>query len=139
MVDFIQIVKDILEEQGKSLQNLFEDKVISENTFYKYKQRYPSLKTLIKIINYLGVSMDYLFELADENKFSPYVYSSETFYNNLHTFLEHKNISGRKFCNDLHYSRDNLTRWKKGTMPSVQILLEIAKYFNCTLDDLIKE
>jgi len=62
MLYFISKVKSTLEEQGKSIQSLFNDKIVSKNTFYKYKQRYPSLNTLIKIANYLEVSIDYLFE-----------------------------------------------------------------------------
>ena len=69
MVDFIKLVENILEEQDKTKQDLFENKVISENTFFKYRQRYPSLKTLINIANYLKVSIDYLFEFTNENHF----------------------------------------------------------------------
>ena len=64
MIDFIKLVENILEEQGKSKQSLFEDCVVSANTFFKYRQRYPSLKTVIKIANYLNVSIDYLFEFV---------------------------------------------------------------------------
>ena len=138
MIDFINLVKLALEEQGKTTQDLFDDNIISKNSFYKYKQRYPSLNTLIKIVNYLEISMDYLFELSDENNYSPYNFDANTFYNNLMELTSRAKISGRKFCNDLHYSRDNILRWKNGTHPSIQTLIEIAKYFNCTIDDLIK-
>ena len=53
------------------------------------------------------------------------------------TLINGVGISCRKFCKDLHYSRDNVIRWKKGTQPSVQSLLEIARYFNCSIDDLL--
>lgn len=138
MIDFISAVKNILEEQNKTTENLFKDNVVSENTFYKYKQRYPSLKTLVKIANYLAVSIDYLFELSDENNFVPYSIDNNKFYNNLISLIENANISCRKFCQDLHFSRDNVIRWKNGTQPSLQVLFEIAEYFGCTIDDLIK-
>lgn len=137
MLDFIKLVKSILSEQGKPIQLLFDEKIISENTFYKYKQRYPSLKTLIKIANYLNVSIDYLLEFNVENDFVQYKFSSEVFYNNLISLIESKKVSGRQFCKDLNYSRDNLIRWKNGTLPSVQSLIEISKYFNCSIDDLL--
>ena len=138
MINFIYIVKNVLEEQGKTTQSLFDDKIVSENTFYKYKQRYPSLTTLINITNYLGVTIDYLFEFNDENNFTPYTFDSSKFYNNLISIIKGMNISGRKFCKDLNYSRDNLIRWKNGTIPSVQTLLDISKYFNCTIDELLR-
>ena len=137
MFNFIKAVKEILEEQGRSTADLFADKVISENTFYKYNQRNPSLKSLIKIVNYLKVSIDYLYEFSNENKFHPYSLSKIKFYNNLMSMISSANISCRQFSKDLNYSRDNVLRWRKGTLPSIECLIEIAKYFNCSIDDLL--
>ncbi len=136
-INFISAVKNILDEQNKTLKDLFNDKIISENTFYKYNQRQPSLETVLKVCNYLAVSIDYLLELKHENNFVSYCYSSTIFYNNIIMFLKSRKISGRKFSSDLNYSKDNLLRWKKGTMPSIQTLIEIARYFDCCIDDLI--
>lgn len=137
MTDFITLVKEVLEEKGMSTQNLFDDGVISENTFYKYKHRYPNLTTLLKIANYLCVSVDYLFGLSDENKFKPYSLAQKNLYNNIVSLIEISKISQRKFSKDLNYSRVNLLRWKKGTSPNVQSLIEISKYFNIPIDDLL--
>lgn len=137
MIDFIQTVNNILKEQGKTTKNLFDDNVVSENTYYKYKQRYPSLKTIIKIANYLNVSIDYMFELSDENNFKTYSLNKLSFYKNIITLINSKKISGRKFCNSLNFSRDNLIRWKNGTLPNIQTLIDISTYFNCTIDDLL--
>lgn len=138
MVDFIKLVENILEEEGKTKQDLFENKIVSENTFFKYRQRYPSLKTLINIANYLKVSLDYLFEFTDENNFKEYKEENLKFYENLIAFINAKKISARQFCKDLGYSKDNILRWKNRIQPTFQRLLEIAKYFGCSIDDLIK-
>ncbi len=137
MTDFITLVKEVLEEKGMSTQNLFDDGVISENTFYKYKHRYPNLTTSLKIANYLCVSVDYLFGLSDENKFKPYSLEQKNLYNNIVSLIENSKISQRKFSKDLNYSRVNLLRWKKGTSPNVQSLIEISKYFSIPIDDLL--
>ncbi len=138
MIDFIELVKKALEERGKTLENLFRDEIVSKNTFYKYRQRQPSLNTLIKIANYLEMSIDYLLERADENGFSgPYQYNKELFYNNLISLISARGLSNRQFCKNLNYSRDNVLRWKKGITPSITNLLEIANYFDCTLEDLL--
>ena len=127
MVDFIKLVENILEEQGKTKQDLFENNVVSENTFYKYRQRYPSIKTVVKIANYLNVSLDYLFE-----------FSSENLYNNLTSMIDSNKISYRKFCKDLGYAKDNILRWKSGIQPTILRVLEIANYFGCSIDDLLR-
>ena len=138
MIDFITAVKEILDEQGKTTKILFENNIVSANTFYKYKQRTPSLDTIIKIANYLEISIDYLFKLSEENNFIPYVYNSEIFYNNLQSFIKSRHLSGRQFCKEMNYSRDNLLRWKNGTVPSMQNLIEISKFFNCSINDLLQ-
>lgn len=137
MINFIDLVESVLQEQQKTKQELFNNKVISQNTFFKYTQRIPSLKTVIKIANYLKVSLNYLFDLCSDNNFKQYNISELNFYKNLTLFIKSKNISYRKFCKDLGYSKDNLNRWKNGVTPSINKLLEIAEYFNCYIDDLI--
>ena len=52
-------------------------------------------------------------------------------YNNIIALIENSKISQRKFSKDLNYSRVNLLRWKKGTYPNVQSLIEISKYLVC--------
>ena len=137
MTDFITVVQDILEEQGKTTEDLFVNKIVSKDTFYKYKQRNPSLPTLIKIANYLKVSIDYMYELSDKNNFMPYTKNQTGFFDTLINLINSSNISIRQFCKDLNYAKDNVLRYKKGVQPSVRTLFEIAKYFNCTIDDLL--
>lgn len=137
MIDFIKLVENILEEQGKTKQVLFEDKVVSENTFFKYRHRYPSLSTVMKIANSLNVSLDYMFEFANENHYKTYSVNNIRFYENLTEYIKSKKISSRQFCKDLGYSKDNIIRWKNGTQPTVQRLLEMTQYFGCSIDDLI--
>lgn len=67
MLDFTTIISSVLEEQSKTTQDLFDDDVISKDTFYKYRRSNPSFTTLIKIANYLQVSIDYIYELTDNN------------------------------------------------------------------------
>ena len=139
MLNFIDVVKEVLDEQGKSTEALFSDGVISKDTFYKYRQRDPGLKTVLMIANYLKVSVDYLFERNNENVFCcPYVYNAQTFYENLMRYIDCKKVSGRQFSKDLGYSRDNIARWKRGVMPTAKNILEIADYFGCQADDLLR-
>lgn len=137
MIDFITAVKNNLEEQNKDINCLFADKIISKDTFYKYKQRNPSLQTLIKVANYLQVSIDYLFELTDENKFHKYSIDQSKFYDYLTEMIKKSNLSNRQFCKEMNYQKDNINRYKKGVEPSVRTLFEIANYFGCSVNDLL--
>ena len=137
MTSFINIVQNILEEQGKTKEDLFNNKIISKDTFYKYKHRNPSLQTLIKIANYLQVSIDYMYEKSDNNNFKLYSNNQKGFYDNLINLINTTGISIRQFCKDLNYAKDNVLRYKKGVLPTIRTLFEIAEYFNCNIDDLL--
>ena len=117
---------------------MFENNVVSENTFYKYRQRYPSIKTVVKIANYLNVSLDYLFEFSSENYFIEYNVDNLNFCNNLTSMIDSNKISYRKFCKDLGYAKDNILRWESGIQPTILRVLEIANYFGCSIDDLLR-
>ncbi len=137
MADFITVVQNILQEQGKVVDDLFKDNIISKNTFYKYRHRTPSLQTLIKIANYLKVTIEYLYEISDENNFIPYSSNQEEFYEKLMKLINSSGISVRQFCKEMHYAKDNVLRYKKGVEPSIRTLFEIAEYFECSIDDLL--
>lgn len=137
MGNFITIVQQCLEERNKTIKDLFADKIVSPNTFYKYKQRNPSLSTLIKIANYLEMTIDYMYELSEENNFVKYSADQSNFYNTLTNLINLSHISSRQFCKELNYAKDNVLRYKKGVAPSVRTLFEIASYFNCSVDDLL--
>lgn len=123
MINFINACKNFLEEQNQTLDVLFENKVISKNTFYKYKKRNPNLKTLIKVCNFLNVSIDYLFELSIVNNFKMYSLNQNNFYNNLLNLINSKNLSQRKFCQALGFSVVNVNRYKNGVLPNLSTLV----------------
>lgn len=137
MSDFISCVKNVLEEQNKTMEDLFKNNIISKNTFYKYRHRYPSLKTLLKMANYLCVNVDYLLELSDKNNFKPYKLKQENLNRTIVAQINNLGKSQREFSKELGISRANLLRWKKGTSPNVETLIEISKYFNVPIDDLL--
>lgn len=137
MTNFITAINGVLEEQGKTTQDLFDDDVISKDTFYKYRRRNPSLATLIKIANYLHVSIDYIYEFTNVNDFRQYSTDQSGFYQRLIELITSAGLSNRRFCKDLHYTKDTTLRYKNGATPSIRTLIEIAQYFNCTIDDLL--
>lgn len=137
MSNFINLTNEILEEQGKTLQDLFDANIVPENTFYKYKRRYPNLRTLINIVNYLEVSIDYFFDIDSVNHFKPYPKEQKCFYENLNYILDINKISQTKFCEDLNFSRANLWRWKRGISPRVENLIAIMKYLDCSASELL--
>lgn len=131
------LITDILNDKNISISEFCNIAKINKNAIYELDNRYPTLTNALKIADTLDVSLDYLLGISfDENINYDKDYKIN-FYENLDKFLKNKNISKRKFCNDLKLSKDAFTRWKKGAIPYVSTLLEISKYLNCSIDELI--
>lgn len=59
------------------------------------------------------------------------------FFDKISELCRKKNIHVSNLCDDLHISRGNIARWKKGTVPSADKLSRIANYFNVSTDYLL--
>lgn len=135
--NFNEAINNVLQEKNMATNDLFINNIIPKNTFYKYKKRNPNLQTLIKIANFLEISLDYIFELDTENKFFKYSLNQSKFYEKLCLLIKKANLSNRQFCKNLNYSKDALIRYKNGVEPSLRTLFEIVNYFNCSFDDIL--
>ena len=74
MFSTFEIVKDLCEKQGISL-NTLEDKLkLGKNSLYGLKRNHPSAERLQQIADYFNVSTDYLLGRTD----NPRIASNET-------------------------------------------------------------
>ena len=60
MFSTFEIVKDLCEKQGISLNTLEEKLELGKNSLYGLKRNQPSAERLQQIADYIGVSTDYL-------------------------------------------------------------------------------
>ena len=137
MINFYELILDVLDEKGKSIKDLEREQILGKNTIYLFSSASPSLSSLIKIANYLEVSIDYIIYQKDINNFQPYEVSQAGFFEKLEQIRLDAGISQSKLCADLNISRTNFSRWKHGTTPSIYKLIELAEYLNCDIDDLL--
>ena len=136
-MNFYTLILETLNEKGKSIKDLENDNILGKNTFYIFSKTAPSLVTIIKIANYLNISIDYMLDLVDINNFQKYSLDQSAFYDNLETYRKNAKISQSKLAKDLNISRTNFSRWANGTMINIYNLIELSKYFNCNIDDLL--
>ena len=76
-----------------------------------------------------------MFGLSDEKDCNDT--NKNTFIENFHNLIKENNQSIAKTLSDLKMSEYNYYRWKKGMFPKTSNLLEIAKYFDVSIDYLI--
>lgn len=135
MSNYYELILDALKERNKTVKDLEENGVLAKNTFYIFKQNAPSLVTMIKIANFLKMSIDYILDRVTDNKFKSYSLTQSKFYSNLENMM--LSTSQSKLCNDLGISRTNFSRWSNGTNPTLAKLISLANYLHCDIDDLL--
>ena len=86
----------------------------------------------------MKVSIDYIIGNTSERKFKKYKIHQTNFYEIIVTMLKNANLSQRKLCKDLNISKSNFGRWKNGTVPNFSTIIEISKYLNCNIDDILE-
>ena len=136
MEKFIDSLNEILRENNVTIHEIEDNKILSKNGCYSYSRYNPSLRTLIKIANYLNVSIEYLIGIADVNNFREYD-TKQNFYKKIKDVLKQNNLSETKFCKDLGISRTNFTRWKNGSDISLGLLVDFSNYFNYSLEEFL--
>jgi len=137
MSNFLDLLKDVLLETGKSFKDLEEAGILHSRTFYQYKDNTPNLLTIIKIANFLNVSLDYLTGRSSVNDFSQYKEEQKNCYENILSILRENNISQSQLSRDTKIGRPNFTYWKQGRLPKLNTLILLANYLSCSIDEFL--
>ena len=97
----------------------------------------PALRSLIKIADYLNISIPYLLAENDEANF----YKSETpqsFETRVKTLASEKGVTLSGIAAVMPFAKNSFAEWfKKGTLPSLEYLKALAEYFQVSVDYLL--
>lgn len=120
-------VKDISESTG-IYHNLITDWLKGD-----YQ---PSLKNAIKIANFLDCSLDYMFQFTSYKHFKhriPYV----SFETRLDALMRETHIGYNKIITELDLSNSSVSKWRKGSLPRLNVVPCLAKLFDVSVEYLI--
>ncbi len=126
----------LMEEKGVQAKELSEMTGISPGNISDWKsgRSAPKADTLIKIADYLNCSVDYLLgrETNTENNLSNSATGNKNFIENIEQLCQKKNVSVSQMTSDLGLAVGIVSNWRKrGTLPSGEVILKIADYFDC--------
>ena len=146
---------NILSNFGENLKELILDKNLTTKTFaeeigidrsviYKYmrNETFPTLEHLIIICNYFECSADFILGLSPTNPLVKY-YSAQPFSEQFKRELNNKKFTRYKFRKEIlkkhiSFSKQAVDDWFNGKRnPTVENIILIAKYFECTVDSLL--
>ena len=144
----VENIRDFMNEFQERLQDLINDKKISKNQLadlvgvnhdtlnnYFRKNFYPDILVAKRLASYFDCSLDYLFGLSDNVKNVDK--NNKTFFENFNSLLNNFDVSLYKVMHDLKMSYYNYYRWKDGVYPRTSRIIDIAKYFNVSVDYLV--
>lgn len=98
----------------------------------------PNFKTFVSIIEYFNCSADYLLGLKEYPCENIAYKPVQPFCERFRAVLEETGKSQYSFINETKTSWSVLHGWLTGkTMPSVDNLVKVAKYFDCSVDYLL--
>lgn len=97
----------------------------------------PSTKTLIKIANFLNVSINYLLGKTNDEEF--YKSSSPTtFLSRFESLCIEKQVSHYKVANDCLFDKSSISKWfSKNFIPELEIIELLCDYFDVSPDYLL--
>lgn len=130
----------MLLDRGMSVEELASALGMNNSTMvYNWIENkyYPSQPYLFKLADFFCCSMDYLLGRTDDFTYAK-TKSTLEFKTQLTKFLELNSISKYKLAKELQINKGNVYAWfNKGCYPTTEMIVKIADYLHCSVDELI--
>ena len=138
MEKFGDVLSDLMAENQID-SNILANKIgVTASTVNTWKNNVHGiqLSNLVKLCELFNVSLDYLVGITDNN-IKPSKIELHNFGNQIRTFMKSKNVSTYRLRKETQFTSRNFSDWDKGADPKLSTLIDLANYFNCTLDELV--
>ena len=138
----IQLISEAETESGHCSNAEFAARVgISPNTISKITSYgiIPSTKSIVKIADYLQVSIPYLLAKTDDNSFDPAL-QPVTFQERLRLLIRENEMRIANVTNNPNatFSRNSIHLWlKRNNLPAIDFIFQLATIFNVSPDYLL--
>ena len=140
MSKFHERLAGLIIESETSVQELSEKYGFSLSALYKWLRGvcYPSFDTLVLLADNFGCSADYLLGLKDDEVEYTANEQRQPFDVLFSDLLKEKNVSEYRLVKQTGLARSKVDEWRKAaSLPSVESLVLVAKFFDVTVDRLV--
>lgn len=136
MSNLSERLKDLMAEAEVNAPML-SSKINLENSailrFIK-AERLPSATSLVKLADFFRCTTDYLFGLSDVLDDRPFK-QRPPFHEQLGNLLDYFKLTKYRLVKETKISEQTVINWHKGRYePTVESLIRLSKYFNCSVD-----
>ena len=139
MTKFAERLSELISEKNITLIELSRATKINSSAIYSWvnHNRLPTLKTLIALAGYFNYSLDFVAGRTDkDNKFTKK--QLPPFSSMVKKFMYKHNVNMISLSAKTGINRTLIYKWFDGdNVPSVENLIRLANYFNCSLDELV--
>lgn len=140
MSKFHERLAGLIIESETSVQELSEKYGFSLSALYKWLRGvcYPSFGNLVLLADNFGCSADYLLGLKDDEVEYTANEQRQPFDVLFSDLLKEKNVSEYRLVKQTGLARSKVDEWRKAaSLPSVESLVLVAKFFDVTVDRLV--
>lgn len=140
MSKFHERLAGLIIESETSVQELSEKYGFSLSALYKWLRGvcYPSFDNLVLLADNFGCSADYLLGLKDDEVEYTANEQRQPFDVLFSDLLKEKNVSEYRLVKQTGLARSKVDKWRKAaSLPSVESLVLVAKFFDVTVDRLV--
>lgn len=140
MSKFHERLAGLIIESETSVQELSEKYGFSLSALYKWLRGvcYPSFDNLVLLADNFGCSADYLLGLKDDEVEYTANEQRQPFDILFSDLLKEKNVSEYRLVKQTGLARSKVDEWRKAaSLPSVESLVLVAKFFDVTVDRLV--
>lgn len=136
---FSECLKDMMIEKAITVAELSQKSGVNVSRIYDYLSgKAPATHNAIKIARVLKCTLDYLFGFDTQYVIcNEYVISSDCT-KRFREAVENSGKSRYRIANDMGITQTQLSNWYLGKQtPKLISLIDLADYFNCSLDYLV--
>ena len=132
-------LKELMDEAELTTQELAKQTGIDQSAISRFlkAERLPNISSLVLLADLFHCTTDYLLGLSDildERTFK----ERPPFFKQLEFLLGYFKISKYRLEKQTNFSEETVNRWHKGKYePTVESLVRLAKYFNCSVDFIL--
>jgi len=133
---FGEILGELICDKKIDVPTLSSALNVSKNTIYQYisNKRLPTYIIALDFADYFNCSLDFLFGLSD-NFTTVLSKNRQSFSERFLFLLKYFGKTEYRLTKEMKISRASIYYWKIGeNQPSVDSLIKLAAYFDCSLD-----
>jgi len=136
---FIEVLKDLMIEAETDTQKLANHIGVDVSTINGWKRGSITdihLSRLIMLCDYFKCSLDYLIGRTDCHR-TPSKLVVRNFGESVRAIMKSKGITTYRIRKETKFGGNHFHDWDNGADPKLETLLDLANYFNCSLDELV--